>query len=84
MTVVDLQDLPVNKGTLSLLMLESGGIKDDCIITKLSPTEFYVVINAACKFTDLKHIDAYKKDYPDVEIEYSEANQLIAVQGPKS
>lgn len=65
-------------------MLENGGIKDDCIITKLSDNEFYVVLNAGCKTTDLEHINKYKQDYPNVEIEYTSDNQLIAVQGPKA
>lgn len=55
-------------------MLENGGIKDDCIITKLSDNEFYVVLNAGCKTTDLEHINKYKQDYPNVEIEYTSDN----------
>lgn len=65
-------------------MLENGGIKDDCIITKLDEDDFFVVLNAGCKETDLEHIEKYKPSGMDVSIEYSEANSLIAVQGPKS
>ena len=69
---------------MSLIMLESGGIKDDCIITKVADDEFYVVLNAGCKETDLAHWDAYKSADMNVGIDYSEANSLVAIQGPKS
>jgi aminomethyltransferase len=70
-----------------MLMLASGGIKDDCIITKVKDDDFYVVFNGACKYTDLYHIhnikDAEFKG-KDVSIEYNEERSLVAVQGPKS
>ena len=84
MTVVDTQALAPGQGSLSLLMLESGGIKDDCIITKLADDDFYVVLNAACKHSDLAHIAANTPADWDASVEYSEANSLVAVQGPKS
>jgi len=65
-------------------MLESGGIKDDCIVTKVADDDFYVVLNAGCKETDLAHWDAHKTADMDVGIGYSEANSLVAIQGPKS
>jgi len=65
-------------------MLESGGIKDDCIITKVADDDFFVVLNAGCKETDLKHWAAYQPKDMDVGIHYSEDNSLVAVQGPKS
>jgi aminomethyltransferase len=37
-------------------MSEKGTILDDCIITKVNENEFYVVLNAGCKTTDLAHI----------------------------
>ena len=65
-------------------MLETGGIKDDCIVTKIADDDYYVVLNAGCKETDLAHWDAHKPADMDVGIDYSEANSLIAIQGPKS
>ena len=59
MTVVDTRNLARNNGSLSLLMTEKGTIKDDCIITKLAEDDFYVVLNAGCKETDLKHMAEY-------------------------
>lgn len=65
-------------------MLESGGIKDDCIVTKVADDDFYVVLNAGCKETDLAHWNAHKPADMDVGIHYSEENSLVAIQGPKS
>jgi glycine cleavage system aminomethyltransferase T len=42
-------------------MTSKGTIKDDCIITKVTEEDFYVVINAGCKVTDLAHIDTLLK-----------------------
>lgn len=65
-------------------MLESGGIKDDCIITKIADDDYYVVLNAGCKETDLAHWNEHKSADMNVGINYSEANSLVAIQGPKS
>ena len=48
-----MQALTPGKATLSLIMNENGGIKDDCIITKVADDSFFMVINAGCKFKDL-------------------------------
>jgi len=65
-----------------MLMLSSGGIKDDCIITKLKDDDFYVVFNGACKYTDLDHIKNVKDTEfkgKDVSIEYKEDRSLLAI-----
>lgn len=81
-TVVDTQALGHGHASLSMLMLESGGIKDDCIITKLKDDEFYVVFNGACKYTDLEHINQIKDSEfkgKDVSIDYNEERSLLAI-----
>ena len=60
-TVVDTKALKPGQASLSLIMTDKGTIKDDCIITKVEEDEFYVVINAGCKVTDLAHIEKIKK-----------------------
>lgn len=88
LTVADLQGLSKGKATLSLIMNEKGGINDDCIITKVENDSFFVVINAGCKDKDLEYMNMHRNspDFKDkdVSIIYSEANSLIAVQGPKA
>jgi aminomethyltransferase len=86
-TVVDTRNLAPGQASLSLLMNLQGGIKDDCIITKVAEDDFYVVFNGACKVTDLAHLRQVQQDEfasKDVSIEYNEERSLIAVQGPSS
>lgn len=82
-TVVDTKNLKQGQASLSLLMNEKGGIKDDCIITKVTEDEFYVVINAGCKITDLAHIDnLMKSEFAKKDVSYQvfdEVNSLIAI-----
>ncbi len=88
MTVADVSALEKGKATLSLLMNEKGGIKDDCIITRDDTDKFFVVLNAGCKDKDLAHMRGQLKTEEwkgkDVHIDYNEDNSLIAVQGPKA
>lgn len=88
MTVADVQALAKGKATLSLLMNEQGGIKDDCIITKDEDNKYFVVLNAGCKDKDLEHLRGHLKSDQwkgkDIKLEYNEDNSLIAVQGPKA
>ena len=85
MTVVDTQALARGKASLSLLMNESGGVVDDCIVTKVEEDHFYVVLNAGCKDKDMAHMNKYIKDFDCDMIYHSEdVRSLIAVQGPKA
>ena len=60
MTVADVKALDNGKATLSLLMNENGGVKDDCIITKVGDGDYFVVLNAGCKDKDLEHMNEYR------------------------
>ena len=40
-------------------MTPEGGVKDDCIITKVSEEEFHVVLNAGCKHSDIEVFNKY-------------------------
>ena len=42
-------------------MNDKGGIKDDCIITKVENDKFFVVVNGACKDKDVEHMNTMKK-----------------------
>jgi len=84
LTVADVKALGKGQATLSLLMNEMGGIKDDCIITKVSEDSFFVVLNAGCKEKDLDHIHEIRNSFEwkekDITIVYDEdENSLIAV-----
>ena len=55
-TVVDTQALTPGRASLSLIMNEKGGIKDDTIVTKVADDRFFVVVNGACKDADFAHM----------------------------
>ena len=58
---------------------ESGGILDDLMATKL-PDGIFLIVNAACKDADFKHLAAHLPK--DVTLELLPDRALIAVQGP--
>jgi aminomethyltransferase len=71
---------PINMAKYTVLTNENGGIIDDLIITKLSETRFFAVINAGCKYGDLEWMHAQCPD--GVEISPLLDRGLIALQGP--
>jgi len=64
----------------SVLMNEQGGIIDDLIITRLSDTKFFAVINAGCKDKDIAWIQSNLLD--GVTFTHLEDRALLALQGP--
>jgi len=76
----DLKKLNVNQSKYSFLMKENGGIYDDLILTKLKDG-FMIILNAACKYNDLKII---KTRLNDSSLELNESVSLIAIQGPEA
>lgn len=82
-------ELKPDTARLSSFINTNGGIIDDCMITnKLD--YIYIVINAGCKHKDIQHITQYMNEYnekysTDLRLEqFSDTNELIALQGPKS
>jgi aminomethyltransferase len=86
--------VPGNTGRLAdggslytTLCTESGGVVDDLIVSRLSPTEAFLVINAATAEDDLAWIFDKMDElgFDDVEL-YDECEDwaMIAVQGPEA
>lgn len=74
--------LKENVAKYSVLMNEDGGIIDDLIITKLSETKFFAVVNGACKDKDIAWM---KSRLPEnVTLTHLEDRALIALQGPRA
>ena len=71
----------LNQSKYSFLMNEEAGIHDDLIITKVEGG-FNIVLNAACKHTDLKLLSTLLNN--KYEMILSEELSLIAIQGPKA
>ena len=55
----DIHALKPSEGKLSLIMNESGGIMDDCVISNTTEDYIYMVVNGACKHKDMAHFQQY-------------------------
>jgi aminomethyltransferase len=85
LVVGDLQNLADGTGSLSVMLNERGGIIDDTVITKVSPTEIYMVLNAGCADKDLTHINSHLAQHSgDVQLTVHDDRSLLALQGPKA
>ena len=80
LVVGDILSLKPSEGKLSLIMNEKGGIVDDTVITKYD-NHIYMVVNGACKYKDMEHFKKYWAKDLDVQMEYLEDRQLLALQG---
>lgn len=89
LTVLDIEGLPMGKGSLSVITNENGGIIDDTMITKTQDAKgahIYQVVNAGCADKDLAHFNAKLKEFKgDVSMEVQWDNRgLYALQGPEA
>ncbi|KAL4856122.1 Aminomethyltransferase [Chlorella vulgaris] len=88
LVVGDIAGLADGTGTLSVFTNEKGGIIDDTVVTKVSPDELYIVVNAGCREKDLahlgKHLDAFKAKGGQVDMEVHDDRSLLALQGPEA
>lgn len=83
-TPADIRALKTDRGRLSLLMLDHGGIKDDCIIVR-GEKSLTTVFNAGCAPTDLEYLRARLEEFGgDVEMHVRTDRALIALQGPQA
>lgn len=84
-TVADVKHLPLGSSSLSLLTSPSGGIIDDCIVTRTSAESFFIVANAGCAEKDLTHLKAqlceFKGGSAAVKLMPLEDRSLLALQG---
>ena len=85
LVVGDVAGLPDGTGTLSVLTNEQGGIIDDTVVTKVSATEIYIVVNAGCREKDLGHFRKHLAAFDgDVKMEVHDDRALLALQGPRA
>ena len=76
---VDLETLEPGRQTYALFTNEQGGVMDDLMISKLGNEKYLLVVNAACKENDIRHL---QNNLPEQQIEYLEDRGLLALQGP--
>ncbi|KAG5490272.1 hypothetical protein JKF63_00392 [Porcisia hertigi] len=85
-TPIDLQRTKTGYGALTMLTNAQGGIKDDCIVTRMAD-HLVLVLNAGCKEKDVAHLEEVLREGPmkgaDVQLVPLERS-LIALQGPKA
>jgi aminomethyltransferase len=78
---VDIQGLGVDRQTYALLTNDTGGVRDDLIITRWQQDRFFLVVNAACKDEDIAHLRAHL-DGQSLTVLTDQA--LLALQGPRA
>jgi aminomethyltransferase len=79
----DLMSLQAGRTRYSQLLNEKGGILDDLMITRRAGAPgLYIVVNAACKEADFRHMGEALAG--KVSITRLENRALLALQGPKA
>jgi len=77
----------------AIICNDEGGVVDDCLVYRIAPESYLLIVNAANKEKDLVHIaesiKLYEERYPDrvhsIEVlDETDHYALIAVQGPES
>ncbi|NFV81465.1 glycine cleavage system aminomethyltransferase GcvT [Magnetospirillum aberrantis SpK] len=58
-----------------------GGILDDLMISRLGPNKLFLVVNAACKHADFKHMQDW---LAGCSVRMLDDRALLALQGPKA
>jgi aminomethyltransferase len=77
----DFVNLPVGKMRYTLLLNEQGGIRDDLMVTN-GGDHLFLVVNAACKDADFRHIRTAIGHLAQFEV--LEDRALLALQGPQA
>ena len=68
----------------TLLLNEKGGIIDDLIVLKHSDNDYMLVVNAANKQKDIKHIQHHSNGLNAEVQDITTNSTMIAVQGPQA
>lgn len=89
-TVVDTQALSSGQAALTVVTNDKGGIKDDCVLTKVNDSHYYAVFNGANKLKIKTHMQQVmlenRRKFKDVSMVHSSTDlrSLIALQGPNA
>lgn len=83
MCPTDFTALEPFQASLSVLLHPTGGIVDDCMVTKHTETEFYMVSNAATRQKDCAYIDSMLGEFGRKDVKHDTFEGiLLAIQGP--
>jgi aminomethyltransferase len=75
---------PNAKSVYTLLLNEDAGIVDDLIVLKFEEGHYHLVINAASRAKDLKHMEEVGSGLKFKLDDVTEETTMIAVQGPSA
>jgi aminomethyltransferase len=75
---------PNGKSVYTLLLNKDAGIIDDLIVLKMEPERYLVVVNAASRAKDLKHMEESGDGLNFRMDDITEASTMIAIQGPSA
>jgi aminomethyltransferase len=78
---MDIEDLGLYRQRYALLTNDTGGIRDDLMVTRRED-DFALVVNAACKAADVAYISDAIGEQCRIEIQDDHA--LLALQGPQA
>jgi len=75
---------PDGKSVYTLFLNEEAGIIDDLIVLKIEHARYLLVVNAACKVKDLKHMEESRGGLDFNLDDITEVTTMIAIQGPSA
>lgn len=75
-----LGNLKMGQQRYTVFTNEQGGVIDDVMIARLTDERFFIVVNAACKDKDFRHLQS--RLTPACQLRPLTGNALLAVQGP--
>jgi aminomethyltransferase len=73
---------PNGKSIYTVLLNEGAGIVDDLIVLKVDEGKYLIVVNAASKEKDLRHMEKNGAGFDFKVDDITESTTMIAVQGP--
>jgi aminomethyltransferase len=73
---------PDGKSVYTLLLNKDAGIIDDLIVLKMGQERYLLVVNAASKSKDLRHMEEVGAGFNYRMDDITESTTMIAVQGP--
>jgi aminomethyltransferase len=76
----EIRGLKSGRQRYTVLTNEAGGIIDDLMVSRLTPEQLFLVVNAARRNVDLPHIEEHLP--AGVTLERHEDRALLALQGP--
>jgi aminomethyltransferase len=75
---------PNGKSVYTLLLNKDAGIIDDLIVLKMEPERYLLVVNAASKAKDLRHMEEIGAGLNFKMDDITDSTTMVAVQGPSA